>query len=232
MKPDPQKARLLIVNLKQRLGSRFEDLQRKSKEFGRGLKSLPMFQLVEASEPSKHVGRVIVGGVLQQGKSYEKQVRPAVNRISHEDQAVTISGFIGLLENNPLDKIINFKTGNTKNNLLSVALFFQQRGVDTFDELYNWLEPEKNRDNLLSKNSGLKGRVFSVADKTADYFRKLVGHWDAVAVDRGIKERLAETKVLPRYSTRYSYKEKRAVVQMAALELGCRPRDLDSSLYR
>jgi hypothetical protein len=117
--------------------------------------------------------------------------------------------------------------------LQSVALFFQEKGVDTFDELYNWLESEDNRDKLLTKNSGFerKGSVFRVADKTADYFRVLVGHWDAVAVDRGIKELFAKTKVLPRYSTRYTYKEKRAIVQLAALDFDCTPRDLDRSLY-
>lgn len=198
------------------------------------MKSLEGFQLVEAGTPSKHVGRVIVDWVLQVGHDYEGRVRRAVQLILQQEQADTISGFIELIENRRLADIINFKTNNTKTVLLSAARFFQRNGVNTFDELYVWLESEENRNNLLTVNSGLKGSVFRVADKTADYIRVLVGHWDAVAVDKGIHGLLARMLRLPksRKSKKWPYKEKRTIVQLAALHLGCTPRDLDRSLYR
>ena len=90
MKPEPMKEKLLVDKLKQRHGSRFEDLQTKGKEFARCLKALEGFQLIKAGTPPKHVGRVIVDGVLQVAHDYEKQVRPAVDLILKQDQAVTI----------------------------------------------------------------------------------------------------------------------------------------------
>jgi hypothetical protein len=117
-----------------------------------------------------------------------------------QSKADTILGFIELLNNKPLGDIINFNAESTKNDLLPAARYFQRNGVETFDDVYQWLGPEYNRDNLLTENSGLecKSSDFRVADKTADYIRELVGHWDAVAVDRGINGILAETIGLPR----------------------------------
>ena len=134
MKPNPQKEKLLIATLGRWHGSKYGDLQIKGKQFADGLRSLPSFNVVQATHPSKHVGRVIVDGVLQVGKDYERQVRPAVYRILLFRQAATITGFIELLKSKPLKNIINFKTGNTKNDLLNVADFFQRQGINTFDE--------------------------------------------------------------------------------------------------
>lgn len=231
MRLQPQEEALLRVLMGQH-GQKFNDLKAMGEQFARALQLMPDWQIVEAPEPSRHVGRVIVDLVLSVGHDYEKQVRRAVEMIKKQPEASTMTGFIRLLEANPLGSILNFGEDSTKSDLLNVARFLQAQGVDTYDQLYRWLEPEANRDSLLTENSGLKGDVFRIADKTADYARKLVGHNDAVAIDRGFNGLFAETGVMPRYATRWTYKEKRAVAQLAALSAGCTPRDLDSSVYR
>jgi hypothetical protein len=55
----------------------------------------------------------------------------------------------------------------------------------------------------------------------------LVCHWDAVAVDSNIKAILENAGL----TSEYNYKEMRAIVQLAALEMNLRPIDLDASIY-
>jgi len=69
-------------------------------------------------------------------------VRPAVNLILQQSKADTILGFIELLNNKPLGDIINFNAESTKNDLLPAARYFQRNGVETFDDVYQWLGPE------------------------------------------------------------------------------------------
>ena len=90
------------------------------------------------------------------------------------------------------------------------------------------------KDDFLASYEQAKDdeQISALADKTADYFRLMVCHWDAVAVDKGIKSLLAQAEIVSLYSNKYSYKEKRAIVQLAAFELECRPIDLDQSIYR
>lgn len=183
----------------------------------------------------EHAGRVVVDGVLQVGHDYEKQVRKRVEKVRSCPEATTISGFRLLLSKEGIKRMLNFDSQGTERDLLDVADFFANQGIENYLELYEWLQPEEHRDMLLSSHSGLGQNTptpFKVADKTADYFRLLVSHWDAVAVDKGIKNLLAKAGVVSVNSNRYSYKEKRAIAQLAALELNCRPIDLDQSIYR
>jgi hypothetical protein len=113
-------------------------------------------------------------------------------------------------------------------DLIAVGNFFTNRGIETYSELKEWLKPEDNRDSLLFERSGLGGNSpFRVADKTADYFRVLVCHWDAVAVDSNIKAIIKNVGI----TSEYAYKEMRAIIQLAALEMNLRPIDLDASIY-
>jgi len=235
MKPSESEVTKLYLFLKSRHGAKLRQLESEAKAFADYLMTLSNFKIIGAQLPTedRHVGRVIVDGVLQVGKNYERQVRPAVERILKFPGAATVSGFIYLLRTQQLKNLINFKTEGTKNDLLMIARFFAAKKVQTFDDLYKWLESEKNRDNLLAKNSGLEGKVFTIADKTADYFRVLVRHWDAVAIDSHIRDLLDKAGVVSRYSKKYGYKEMRAIVQLAAVShLHCRPVDLDASIYQ
>jgi len=110
-----------------------------------------------------------------------------------------------------------------------VATYFFSNKVDTYDSLREWLKPEVNRDAF--RRAGKLGPFFKVGDKTADYFRVLVGHSDAIAVDRGQRQLLADAHLVPLHSITISYKEKRSILQLTALAMNCRPIDLDKSIY-
>ena len=231
MKSDEAKVEKLFQFMKSLHEQRLNELQDRAKKFHEYLKRLDGFKIETRTAGTKHVGRVVVDGVLQVGKDYEKQVRTAVERIERFPEATTVSGFIHLLNERELKELINFKTDNTKKDLLKVAEFFAHEKIETFDDLYRWFELEENRDKLLTKNSGLSGAVFRIADKTADYFRVLVGHWDAVAVDKGIRELLDKAGIISKHSLKYNYKELRTIVQLTALLFNERPIDLDDNIY-
>jgi len=237
MKPTRSQTEDLVRNLEMRHGDNYDELRNEAKRFSGFLKTLPSFGLVDPDPLLfvEHVGRVVVDGVIQVGHDYEKQVRKRVEKIRNYPEAGTASGFKVLLSKEGIKRLLDFDSRGTEKDLLDVAEFFSNHGIETYSELSGWLQPEEHRDALLSSNSGLGQNThtpFRVADKTADYFRLLVCHWDAVAVDKGIKNLLAKAGIVSVNSSRYSYKERRAIVQLAALDLDCRPIDLDQSIYR
>jgi hypothetical protein len=230
MKPAATEVIQLQKLLERLHGDRLSTLSGMAAEMTRFLQGLTGFRVVDYPVPSPHVGRVIVDGVLQQGKDYEKQARKAVDSIVRFQSAATLSGFISLLNNTPLIQLLsNFGKENTKHDLLNTAQYFASKGIDTYESLREWLMPEENRDAF--RGAGKLGPFFRMADKSADYFRKLVGHWDAIAVDKGQKRLLANARLVPFYSTAISYKEKRTILQLTALAMECRPIDLDESIY-
>lgn len=237
MKPDEIQIDDLVRNLKKRHGVKSEQLRNEGIRFSRFLRALSGFKLVDPDPLLfvEHVGRVVVDGVLQVGHDYEKQVRKRVEQIRSYPEAGSASGFRLLLKGRGIKQLLDFDSQETQKDLLDVAQFFSVQGIESYSDLREWLGHEEHRDGLLSVQSklGLNTRTpFKIADKTADYFRLLVSHWDAVAVDKGIKSLLAQAEVVAFNSNRYSYKEKRAIIQLAALELECRPIDLDQSIYR
>jgi len=237
MKPDRTQAKDLVRNLENKHGVKFDQLNMEARRFSEFLKGLSGFKLGEPDPllSVEHVGRVIVDGVLQVGHDYEKQVRKRIERIRSYPQAGSVSGFRLLMEQQGIKQLLDFASEGTEKDLLDVTNFFSGWGVESYLDLREWLGPDEHRDSLLSIHSGLglnTSTPFKIADKTADYFRLLVFHWDAVAVDKGVKSLLAEAKVVALNSNRYSYKEKRGIVQLAALEMECRPIDVDQSIYR
>jgi hypothetical protein len=230
MEPDDIKIDELVKALRSRQGSKFDELLNQSKTSVSYIKGLGDFNFVEPDPflDIPHVGRVVVDAVLQVGHDYEKQVRKRVEYIKNYDEAATVSGFLRILKELGINELLDWNGPATEMDLLAVGNFFSSRGIETYSELKEWLKPENNRDSLLSKRSRLGGNgIFRVSDKTADYFRVLVGHWDAVAVDSNIKTILENARV----PSEYSYKEMRAVVQLAAIDMNLRPIDLDASIY-
>jgi hypothetical protein len=230
MTPDDKEIDDLLKALSSRHGLKFDELVNQSKQLATYIKGLGNFNFV-APDPLldiPHIGRVIVDAVLQVGHDYEKQVRKRVEYIKNYDEAVTVSGFLRILKELAINELLDWNSPAMEMDLLAVGNFFANRGIETYSELKEWLKLEDNRDSLLSERSGLGGNsTFRVADKTADYFRVLVSHWDAVAVDSNIKAILENAHI----TSKYNYKEMQAIVHLAALEMNLRPIDLDASIY-
>ena len=230
MKPDEKEIDSLVKALSLRHGLKFDELVKQSRKLATYIKGLDNFRFVETDPllDIPHVGRVIVDAVLQVGHNYEKQIRKIVEHIKSYSEAATVSGFLHLMKKLGINELLHWNSAGTEKDLLSVGNFFANRGIETYSDLKEWLNSEVNRDSLLSNRSGLGGNsIFRVADKTADYFRVLVCHWDAVAVDSNIKATTENARI----TSEYTYKETRAIVQLAALEMNLRPIDLDASIY-
>lgn len=230
MKPNEKEIDVLVKALRSRHGLRFDELLKQSNKLATYIKGLDNFRFIEPDPllDIPHVGRVIVDVVLQVGHDYEKQVRKRVEYIKNYHEAATVSGFFRIIKELGIKKVLDWNGSNTEKDLLAVDNFFANRGIETYSELKEWLKSEDNRDSLLSNRSGLGGHsVFRVGEKTADYFRVLVCHWDAVAVDSNIKTILENAGI----TSKYNYKERRTIVQLAALEMKRNPIDLDASIY-
>jgi hypothetical protein len=230
MKPGHKEISHLVKALSSRHGLKFDELAKQSRKLATYIKGLGNFNFVEPDPlmDIPHVGRVIVDAVLQVGHDYEKQVRKRVEYIKKYDEAVTVSGFLRFLKELGINELLDWNSPAMEIDLIAVGNFFTNRGIETYSELKEWLKPEDNRDSLLFERSGLGGNSpFRVADKTADYFRVLVCHWDAVAVDSNIKAIIKNVGI----TSEYAYKEMRAIIQLAALEMNLRPIDLDASIY-
>ena len=230
MRPNDKEIDVLVKALSSRHGLRFDELLKQAEKLAIYIKGLDDFEFREPDPlvDIPHVGRVIVDAVLQVGHSYERQVRKRVEYIKNYDKAATVSGFLRFLKELGINELLDWDSLAMEKDLLAVGNFFVNRGIETYSELKEWLKSEDNRDSLLSNRSELGGHSpFRVADKTADYFCVLVCHWDAVAVDSNIKVILENAGI----TSKYNYKEMRAIVQLAALNMNLRPIDLDASIY-
>jgi len=179
---------------------------------------------ISPRKPShEHLGAIIADAVLQIGHKYKEQVSNRVEDIiTNYPQANTVSGFLNILKQVGAQKLLSGWKGHREHKRLNEhAMFFASKGVDTFNELCDWLQDDNNRDSLIEAGLGIR-------DKTADYYRVLVRLPDAVKVDSQVEEFLADAGI---DVTHYAYKEKRTIIQLAAKQLGKRPLDLDGAIW-
>ena len=147
MEPDRTQSENLVRNLEMRHGERYAQLRKEAMRFSRFLQELSGFRL---GDPDPlllvaHVGRVVVDGVLQVGHDYEKQVRKRVEKIRSCPEAGTVSGFRLLLSKEGIKKLLDFDSQGTERDLLDVTEFYANQGIETYLDLWEWLEPEEHR---------------------------------------------------------------------------------------
>jgi hypothetical protein len=172
----------------------------------------------------KHVGAIIADAVMQIGHPYKTHVAGRIERLRVKyPQAATVSGFRHLLQNVGAQELLDGWKGQREHKRLDDhAKFFAGKGINTFRELAVWLQDERNRDSLIKAGVGIR-------DRTADYYRVLARLPDAVKVDSRVERFLADAGI---DVTKYPYKDKRAIVQLAAKQLRERPIDLDSAIWK
>jgi len=186
----------------------------------KSLQSQGKFNCRPKGASSRHCGAIITDAVLQMGHNYEKQVRDRVNNVKTMPTAASVSGFLNMLQAQGVKQVLDWKAGKTTNLVIRHTQFFLEQGLDTYTQFENWLMQETNRDSMIKLNLGMRQR-------TADYYGVLVLDPDAVKVDSRINAFLKEAKIIDSYG----YKDKREIVRQAARQLGCRPLDLDNSIW-
>jgi hypothetical protein len=201
---------------------RTEELESEARKLVDFIKSLDL-QIPRREPPHKHIGAIIADAVLQIGHRYNEQVRDRILRLRDQyPQAATTSGFLHAIKTIGAKQLLNGWKGEKEHKrVYDHAKFFKGEGVETFKNLIGWLRKEKNKSKLISKGLGIK-------DRTADYYRVLVGLPDAVKVDSRVEEFLSDSGINIR---EHEYKELRAIVQAAAKCLGERPIDLEGAIW-
>ena len=217
-----------------------EELQAEAARLAAYIQSLGGGFRVLKAQPSNHAGAIIVDAVLQVGHRWKTHVEKRIKRIEFKyPDAATISGLLRLLAAVGEKELLDWNGNDEQRRFRQTIEFFSQEDVDgekinTVSQLARWLASDTNRDRLLTKSQREdRAGIPRVADKTADYYRVMVGLPDAVAIDSLIAGFLRDAKVKGR--SRY-YNAKR-IVQLAAPMLSTirnediRPVDLDLSIW-
>ena len=225
---EPEKAEELLRRLKLQYSQKtFTELEAEAKKLVGHINSLRL-QILRRKPSHEHIGAIIVDAVLQIGHRYETHVGPRAERLrKNYPEAATISGFLRLLKTVGARKLIDWKGANVQKAIYDHAKFFASEGIETFPDLYKWLGAEENRDRLITELPEIDG-IGRIGDKTADYYRVLVRHPDAVKVDSRVEEFLKDADI---DVTKYAYKGLRSIVELAAKQLGKRPIDLDGAIW-
>jgi len=180
-----------------------------------------------------HIGGIIADCVLQVGHRWETHVEPRVKRIIITyPSAATISGLLNLLKTHSAKTLINWNGIDEQKRFVMTVNFFHNEKVNTVNDLYKWLQTGNNRDRLISKSTlPNKAGIPKISDKTADYYRVLVGISDAVAIDKLLKDFMRKAGIQG-----YGYMKLRSIIQLTAQHLSnsghlVNPIDLDRSIW-
>jgi hypothetical protein len=130
--------------------------------------SLTDFVTVETEEGDYgHMGATITDAMLQPTMPYEATVQPRVQRLLEQHpEARTTSGFLRLLVDVGPNELLEWG-GEEPKRILGVTRFFVEENIETEADLREWFQ-KPNRSTRLKQQKG-------IADKTADYFKILVG---------------------------------------------------------
>ena len=124
----------------------------------------------------QNMGAIIIDGILQAGIKYETTVRPRVKKyLTDYPEIKTSSAFANLISRVPISTLINWKPSAKTERIEKLTSFLVSIGIESQESFSEWLSDESNI--LLFK------KLPGVGDKTADYFKILVGH-QTNAIDR------------------------------------------------
>lgn len=181
---------------------------------------LPDFELiVEMPARYDHMGAIIAEAALQAGINYEHVVRPRIEALlaSHGEQKTT-GEFQRLLMALGATTLLSWRWDRKINTIIDLTRMFMAEGVDTVEDLYQWMLQEGSRERLK--------QVHGVGDKTADLLKIVVGI-PASAIDRHIYNFLAQAGV-----PAASYQEAQETLNTAADLMGVSHSALDQSIWQ
>jgi len=182
------------------------------------IQAIPALFENSAMEVYDHMGAVLTDAILQAGLNYKTVVLPRVQKVYSIPEAKTTSGFLTVLEQNGANKLLNWSNPEKPNRLLAITRFFQAENIETADELRTWLQNEANIPRLKQQRG--------VGDKTADYFKILVG-LSTSAIDRHIFKFLEEAGMPTQ-----DYQEAQKLVHAAADIIGVDYAVLDHNIWK
>jgi hypothetical protein len=215
-------------------------LRTEAQKLANHIQSLGNDFAILTAKPENHIGAIIADAVLQVGHRWKTHVEKRVKRIKTAyPGAATLSGLSRLLATIGEKKLLDWEGRDEQKRFRQTIQFFSKeqvngKKINTVSDLARWLNSDANRDRLLTRSQRKdRAGIPRVGDKTADYYRVMVGLPDAVAIDSLITKFLRDAGV----KGRSQYNKARAIVQRAASILSearneqIRPIDLDRSIW-
>jgi hypothetical protein len=169
--------------------------------------------------PYGMMGATICEAILQAGVKYDTVVKPRIEKLRKDYGPITTtSGFLRLINEVGVNALIDWKDNEKPSRIRRITEFFVQEGIETEAELKGWLENEENIIKLKMHRG--------IGDKTADYFKWLVGI-PTTAVDLHIMNFLRLAGIHPK-----NYYEAKSIVHHTADIKGLDRRVLDHSIWK
>ncbi len=127
-------------------------------------------------QPYHHMGATITDAVLQAGMNYKYVVYPRVLYLLHNfADFKTTCDFLILMQAVPLKELVRWKNERKLRSIATLTWLFQGADIQNEEELAQWLESDKNLNELL--------KVEGIGPKTIDYLKMLSGN-QSIAIDR------------------------------------------------
>lgn len=183
------------------------------------IESLSDFLIVPPDIPYGHMGATICDAILQAGLKWETVVKPRLENLRRDHSSVaTTSNFFNLIKEVGLKELLDWRDDEKPTRIRGITEFFVQEGVETESELKVWLKNENNEARLK--------RQKGVGNKTADYFKLLVGI-PTTAVDRHMIKflKLAGVDVA-------DYAQAKEIIHRTADLMGLNRTVLDHSIWK
>ena len=168
---------------------------------------------------TSHIGAALADSILQAGLRYDTVVSGRVSRIVELfPEAATVSGTIDALSAHGPRHFLSWTHPRKIVRFTGLLCHIHAEAVETYADLYAWLDREDARQSLLTLNG--------IGPKTVDYLCSLVG-LECVAVDRHMRQL---SQLVGIEQTRYS--DLKLVISYAADLMNVPRREFDGWLWR
>lgn len=177
------------------------------------------YEEITQKTPYYNMAATLTDAVLQAGMNYKSVVYPRVYNIlnKYADYRTTCE-FIILFQTIKIEEIIQWKNKKKQNTICELAWFLYNRGINTEDDLAEWMLDDFNAESLLE----IKG----VGRKTIDYLKLLCGQ-QAIPIDRHMFQFLELAGVIVK-----DYREASYVLRKTASFLEIGESVLDKTIWK
>jgi endonuclease III-like uncharacterized protein len=183
------------------------------------IRSLAGFERYTPGGSYGHVGATLANAVLQSNNNYERNVQPRVERIREEyARETSLRDIKRLLGKITAQEFLHWNGTRKAKTFNDLVKLLSQEGVNTEDDLRQWLQRDDSKAKLL--------KIHFIGQKTVDYLKILVG-LDEEAMDRhllGFLERAGLGKL--------NYERGKEVIHRTADLMGWKRAHLDHSIWR
>lgn len=143
--------------------------------------TLPDFEVTSHARACySSMGAVLIDAVLQAGLSYNCVVAPRVRYfLQHYPTVNNSSDFLECLRAHGAERVLRWTHSEKIERLIDLTEFFVSEGIETVENLFDWIVERDKREVLLT--------LHGIGRKTVDYLAMLVGV-PSIAVDRHLRK--------------------------------------------